>query len=75
MSNELSTYKRNRINEITNLYNSSISRLYSILLANVRNVQSSKQILKTKQTQINNLITQYNINVNTLKNTFNKNII
>ena len=45
MSNELSTYKKNRINEITNLYNSTISRLYSTLLTNVRNVQNSKQTI------------------------------
>ncbi len=73
-NNELSIYKKNRINELTNIYNSNASRLYSILLANIRNVQTSRQTVRIKQMQITNLTNQYNSNISSLKNALNTNI-
>ena len=76
MNPELEIYKKNRINEFQNIYNSNISRLYVALVNNVRNIQSARFISKSlKQKNINNLITQYNANVNTLKNALEQAII
>jgi hypothetical protein len=69
MNPELQIYKQNRIREYQNIYNSNISRLYSDLVINVRNIQIARLISQSvKQTNMNNLITQYNANVNILKN-------
>ena len=68
MNPELDIYKKNRISEFQNIYNTNVSRLYVTLVNNVRNIQSARFMSQTlKQTNINNLITQYNTNVNTLK--------
>ena len=75
MSNELSIYKQNRINELQNIYNLNISRLNSVLSVNITNVLKSRQNNKSKQSQINNLINQYNNTKNVLKNTLNNNIL
>jgi hypothetical protein len=73
MNTELDIYKQNRIREIQNIYNTNISRLYSSLVNNVRNIQSVRFMSQSvKQTNINNLITQYNTNVNNLKNALNQ---
>jgi hypothetical protein len=69
---ELDTYKQNRINENNAIFNTSVSRLYSTLVANIRTVQKSRQSNMTKQRQINSLVNQYNINVNNLKSNLNK---
>ena len=75
MNTELDIYKQNRIREIQNIYNTNISRLYSSLVNNVRNIQSVRFMSQSvKQTNINNLITQYNTNVNNLKNALNQSI-
>uniref|UniRef100_A0A6C0IHP7 Peptidase C14 caspase domain-containing protein n=1 Tax=viral metagenome TaxID=1070528 RepID=A0A6C0IHP7_9ZZZZ len=69
MTTELDIYKKNRINEIQNIYNTNVARLYSDLANNIKNIQSTRLISQSvKQRNINNLITQYNTNVNTLKN-------
>lgn len=73
-NNELSIYKNNRINELINIYNSNTSRLYSTFLANIRNVQTSRQTFRIKQIRIANLINQYNANVSVLKIALNANI-
>jgi hypothetical protein len=73
-NNELSIYKKNRINELTNIYNSNASRLYSTLTTNIKTIQSSRQTVKVKQTQIVNLTNQYNTNISALKNALNANI-
>jgi len=68
MNPELDIYKKNRISEFQNIYNTNVSRLYVALVNNVRNIQSARFMSQTvKQTNINNLITQYNTNINTLK--------
>ena len=73
MNTELDIYKQNRIREFQNIYNTNISRLYSSLVNNVRNIQSVRFMSQSvKQTNINNLITQYNTNVNNLKNALNQ---
>jgi NADH/NAD ratio-sensing transcriptional regulator Rex len=73
-NNELTNYKKNVINNLVNVYNTNTSNLYSTLMINIRNIQNSRQLVRTKQTQINNLITQYNNNISVLKNALNTNI-
>jgi hypothetical protein len=75
MSNELDTYKKNRINENTAIFNASVSRLYSAVVSNIRAVQNSRQTNRTKQIRINSLVNQYNINVNNLKINLDKSIL
>ena len=41
MNPELEIYKKNRIRDFQNIYNANISRLYSTLVNNVRNIQSN----------------------------------
>jgi hypothetical protein len=73
-NNELSIYKKNRINDLTTIYNSNASRLYSTLTTNITNIQKSRQTVRTKQIQIANLTNQYNATLMTLKNALNANI-
>ena len=42
MSSDLDTYKQNRINENTAIFNTSVSRLYSAVVSNIRSVQRSR---------------------------------
>jgi len=75
MSNtELSLYKKNRIIELTTIYNSNASRLYSTFAINIKTIQTSRQTVKAKQIQIANLTNQYNANISALKNALNANI-
>ena len=67
MKSELDIYKQNRIQNLQNIYNGNISRLYSTLITNIKNNQLARFLSQNvKQTNINNLITQYNANVNIL---------
>jgi hypothetical protein len=75
MSNELAVYKKNRINDLQNIFNSNLARLNTDLINNARKIRNTRLTVKVKQTQINNLINQYNKNVNVLKQNLNKNII
>ena len=69
MNPELEIYKKNRISEFQNIYNNNVSRLYSALVNNVRNIQSARFVSQIiKQRNINNLIVQYNSNVKILQN-------
>ena len=69
MNPELEIYKKNRISEFQNIYNTNVSSLYSILVNSIRSTKSARFMSQSvKQTNINNLITQYNANVNILKN-------
>jgi hypothetical protein len=69
MNPELEIYKKNRISEFQNIYNNNVSRLYSALVNNVRNIQSARFVSQIiKQRNINNLIVQYNANVKILQN-------
>jgi len=74
MSNELAIYKKNRITEIQNTYNASISRLNTALYINVMNIQYSRLTKVAKQNLINSLFAQYNNNINALKNNATNNI-
>ena len=71
MNPELVLYKKNRIIELQNKYNSLAVALYSTLNANIRIVNNSRQTTKVKQTTINNLVNVYNTNINNLKNQLN----
>jgi len=74
MSAELAIYKKNRILELQNAYNSTVASLLATLNSNIRSIQTSRLSITLKQRNINNLNTQYNANVNNLKIAFNKNI-
>lgn len=74
MSNELAIYKKNRINELQKIFNSNVASLNAALINNARKIKTTRLSAKVKQTQINNLINQYNNNVNILKQNLNKNI-
>lgn len=74
MSSELAIYKKNRINELQNVFNTNLARLNYYLATNISNVKKTRLTAKVKQTQINNLISQYNNNVNNLRQILNKNI-
>lgn len=75
MSSDLDTYKQNRINENTAIFNASIARLYSAINSNVKAVQRSRQSNSAKQNQINALINQYYTNANNLKINLDKSIL
>ena len=75
MSSDLDTYKQNRINENTAIFNTSVSRLYSAVVSNIRGLQRSRQSNNVKQRQINSLINQYYSNVNNLKSNLDKSIL
>ena len=75
MSSDLDTYKQNRINENTAIFNTSVSRLYSAVVSNIKNVQRSRQNNNLKQRQINSLTNQYYANVSNLKSNLNKSIL
>ncbi len=72
MSSELESFRRNRINEITNIFNSNVARLNSNLAMNIRSIQISR--LRNKQQLINAVINKYNNDINILRNTFNASI-
>jgi uncharacterized caspase-like protein len=72
---DLDTYKQNRINENNMVFNTSVSRLYSAVISNIRAVQRTRQNNNIKQRQINSLINQYYSNVNNLKKNLDKSII
>jgi len=72
MSKELTLYKKYRIAEVQNIFNINVMRLYNTFVTNVKNVQKSFQTLRIKQNNINNLINQYNTNVNILAAELNK---
>jgi hypothetical protein len=72
MSKELAIYKKYRIAEVQNIFNINVARLYNTLVTNVKNVQNLFQTLRIKQININNLINQYNTNVDILTTELNK---
>jgi metacaspase-1 len=74
MSAELIAYRQNRVNGLINAYRTNINRLYSIAVANIANIQKSRISMQSKQTQINNLIANYNTNAKILLDNTNKNI-
>lgn len=72
---DLDTYKQNRINENNAIFNTSVSRLYSAIVSNIRAVQRSRQNNNSKQRQINALTNQYYVNLNNLKLNLDKSIL
>lgn len=69
MSSEVILYRQNRIKEAINSTNNTIINLQSILMANIKNIQTSRFINNNSKTlQINHLINKYNIQVISLKN-------
>jgi len=74
MSAELITYRQNRVNALINAYRTNISRLYSVYVANIANIQKSRMTLQAKRAQINNLTANYNTNAKILLDNTNKNI-
>ena len=72
MSTELDTYKKNRITELTSVFNSNVARLNSLLTSNIRNIQISR--LRNKQQLINSLINSYNNNISNLRRNLNLSI-
>lgn len=75
MSNELSVYKNNRINEERNSFNSNVSRLNNILAINIKNIKNNRRLKPNqKQQQINVVINQFNSNYRSLLNLLNTNI-
>jgi len=72
MSIELETFKKNRINEVTAIFNSSMARLNSNLSTSIRNIQRSR--LRNKQQLINAVINKYNRDINILRNNLNVSI-
>lgn len=74
MSQELSIYKNNRINELKNSFKLVVLRLNNSLNNSIRNIKNSRLNPKQKQQQINNLINKFNANYNSLLNTLNSNI-
>jgi hypothetical protein len=75
MSSDLYTYKKNRINENTIIFNDSISRLHNSLISNIRIVQISRQPNNIKQRRVNSLVNQYYANVNNLRSNLARTIV
>jgi hypothetical protein len=65
MSTELDTYKKNRINEVNNIFRNNVTRLNRDLAINIRRIQTSR--LPNKVVVINSLINNYNNNVLNLR--------
>lgn len=72
MSADLTVYKQNRINELNRNFNSSVVRLNSILVTNVRSIQVSR--LRNKHAIINSLIAKYNSDVAILRRNLSNSI-
>ena len=72
MSTDLDTYKKNRIADLNNTFNSNVARLNSALVSNIRTIQVSR--LPNKPARINALITNHNNNLAILRNNLNKSI-
>lgn len=72
MSTELNTYKRNRIADLNNIFNSNVVRLNSVLVSNIRTIQVSR--LPNKPARINSLIANHNKNLGILRRNLNVSI-
>jgi hypothetical protein len=72
MSIELQSYKKNRINEVTSIFNSNVARLNSTFATNIRNIQRSR--VRNKQQLLNSVINKYKYYINILRNNLNTSI-
>ena len=69
MSTDLDNYKRNRINELNNTFNSNLVRLISNLASNIRSIRVSR--MTNKDVRINGLIISHNNNLAILRKKLN----
>ena len=69
MSTDLDNYKRNRINELNNSFNSNLVRLISNLASNIRSIRVSR--MTNKDVRINGLIISHNNNLAILRKKLN----
>jgi hypothetical protein len=72
MTTILDNYKRNKISEITNIFNTELNKLNSTFSNNVRIIKNSR--VRNKLQVIKLLINNYNNNVRNLRNKLNFNI-
>lgn len=72
MTTMLDIFKKNKISELMNNYNSSISKLNHNLSLNIKSINSSR--IRNKKDAIQLLINNYNNNVKNLKNKLNNDI-
>jgi hypothetical protein len=75
MSSELNIYKKNRITELTNGYNTNLRSLTNVLNNNIAAIKRSNQSTVKKNTLINTLLKSYNINLDRLKINYNQNVV
>ena len=74
MSTDLEIYKKNRIIEATNKYNSDYNIITNKFNSDIKLIQKSNYSNKIKQNLINTVTKTYNSNVKILKNNYNLNI-
>ena len=74
MGDDLDEYKKNKINNLMNDYNTNLKNLNTNLNKNITVIKKSNKKLKVKQTLINNLINSYYNAVNKIKQLLNQNI-
>ena len=74
MSTELDTYKKNRITELKNGFNSNIAVLKSNLTKNINVINRSRLSVKAKRSAITNLSDAYNNTLAALQNKLNSDI-
>jgi len=72
MSNDLQTYKQNRIIELNSTFQSNLRRLNSNLAINIRNINISR--MRNKPVLIQSTINKYNNDVKLLQNNLNLSI-
>ena len=72
MSNDLQTYKQNRIIELNSAFQSNLLRLNSNLAINIRNINISR--IRNKPVLIQSTINKYNNDVKLLRNNLNLSI-
>ena len=75
MSSELNIYKKNRITELTNSYNSNLRNLVNALNNNIVAIRRSNHSIVKKNTLINVLLKSYNTNLALLKNNYKQNVV
>jgi len=74
MATELDIYKKNRITELQNNFNSGIVVLKSNLTKNINIINSSRLNITAKRTAITNLLNVYNNTITNLQNKLNSDI-
>ena len=75
MSNELTIFKQNRIKALENNYNNALGKLNLDLKNGTKKIQNTLLSSQQKQSQINNLVVNYNKTVNALKQNVTMNVL